>query len=72
MAPSERRCASRTSRGSRARRPEHVDGRLLTVKDEDLRPRESELRELQAQVTDPNFRIFADSDWIYVFNPSCS
>jgi dihydropteroate synthase-like protein len=49
--------------------PKHVDGRLLTVKDEDLRPyAESELRELQAQVTDPNFRIFADSDWIYVFN----
>jgi dihydropteroate synthase len=49
--------------------PKHVDGRLLTVKDEDLRPyAESELRELHAQVTDPNFRIFADSDWIYVFN----
>jgi dihydropteroate synthase-like protein len=49
--------------------PKHVDGRLLTVKDEDFRPyAESELRELQAQVTDPNFRIFADSDWIYVFN----
>ena len=49
--------------------PKHVDGRLLTVKDEDLRPyAESELRELHEQVTDPNFRIFADSDWIYVFN----
>jgi dihydropteroate synthase-like protein len=49
--------------------PKHVDGRMLTVKDEDLRPyAESELRELHAQVTDPNFRIFADSDWIYVFN----
>jgi dihydropteroate synthase-like protein len=49
--------------------PKHVDGRLLTVKDEEFRPyAESELRELQAQVTDPNFRIFADSDWIYVFN----
>jgi dihydropteroate synthase-like protein len=49
--------------------PKHVDDRLLTVKDEDFRPyAESELRELQAQVTDPNFRIFADSDWIYVFN----
>jgi dihydropteroate synthase-like protein len=49
--------------------PKHVDGRLLTVKDEDLRPyAESELRELHAQVTDPNFRIFADADWIYVFN----
>jgi dihydropteroate synthase-like protein len=49
--------------------PKHVDGRLLTVKDEDLRPySEAELREQHAQVTDPNFRIFADSDWIYVFN----
>ena len=49
--------------------PKHVDGRLLTVKDEEFRPyAESELRELQAQVTDPNYRIFADSEWIYVFN----
>jgi len=49
--------------------PKHVDGRLLTIKDEEFRPyAESELRELQAQVTDPNFRIFADSEWIYVFN----
>jgi dihydropteroate synthase-like protein len=49
--------------------PKHVDGRLLTVKDEDFRPyAEAELRELHAQVTDPNFRIFADADWIYVFN----
>jgi dihydropteroate synthase-like protein len=49
--------------------PKHVDDRLLTAKDEDFRPyAESELRELQAQVTDPNFRIFADRDWIYVFN----
>ena len=49
--------------------PKHIDGRLLTVKDEDFRPyAEAELRELHAQVTDPNFRIFADADWIYVFN----
>ena len=49
--------------------PKHVDNRLLTVKDDDFRPyAESELRELHAQVTDPNFRIFADADWIYVFN----
>jgi dihydropteroate synthase-like protein len=49
--------------------PKHVDGRLLTIKDEELRPyAEEELRALQAQVTDPNFRIFADADWIYVFN----
>jgi dihydropteroate synthase-like protein len=49
--------------------PKHVDGRLLTIKDEDFRPyAEDELRELHAQVTDPNYRIFADADWIYVFN----
>jgi dihydropteroate synthase-like protein len=49
--------------------PKHVDGRLLTVKDEDFRPyAEDELRELHEQVRDPNFRIFADADWIYVFN----
>ncbi len=49
--------------------PKHVDGRLLTVKDEQLNPyAESELRELHAQVRDPNIRIFADADWIYAFN----
>jgi dihydropteroate synthase len=49
--------------------PKHVDGRLVTVRDDDFRPyAEAELRELHEQVTDPNFRIFADADWIYVFN----
>jgi dihydropteroate synthase-like protein len=49
--------------------PKHVDGRLLTVKDEDLRPyTEAELRELHASITDPNVRIFTDADWIYAFN----
>jgi dihydropteroate synthase-like protein len=49
--------------------PKHIDGRLLTVKDEEFRPySEDELREVHAQVTDPNYRIFADADWIYVFN----
>jgi dihydropteroate synthase-like protein len=49
--------------------PKHVDNRLVTLKDDDFRPySEDELRELHAQVTDPNFRIFADADWIYVFN----
>src|SRR3954447_6063942 len=49
--------------------PKHVDNRLVTLKDDELRPyAEEELRELHAQVTDPNFRIFADADWIYVFN----
>ncbi len=49
--------------------PKHVDGRLLTIKDEDVRPyTEAELRELHASITDPNIRIFTDADWIYAFN----
>jgi dihydropteroate synthase-like protein len=49
--------------------PKHVDGRLVTVRDDEFRPyAESELRSLHEQVTDPNFRIFTDADWIYVFN----
>ena len=41
----------------------------MTVKDPAvLTFAEDELRALQAAVTDPNFRIFADSEWIYVFN----
>jgi dihydropteroate synthase-like protein len=49
--------------------PKHIDGRLLTVKDEEFRPyAEDELREQHAQVTDRNYRIFVDADWIYVFN----
>jgi dihydropteroate synthase-like protein len=49
--------------------PKHVDGSLLTVKDEDFRPyTEAELRELHESITDPNIRIFADADWIYAFN----
>jgi dihydropteroate synthase-like protein len=49
--------------------PKHVDGRLLTIKDEEVRPyTEAELRELHATITDPNIRIFTDADWIYAFN----
>jgi dihydropteroate synthase-like protein len=49
--------------------PKHVDGRLLTIKDEDVRPyTEAELRELHASITDPNIRIFTDANWIYAFN----
>jgi hypothetical protein len=49
--------------------PKHIDGSLLTIKDDEFRPyAEAELRELQAQVRDPNYRIFADADCIYVFN----
>ena len=49
--------------------PKHVDGRLLTIKDEDVQPyTEAELRALQASITDPNVRIFSDAEWIYAFN----
>jgi dihydropteroate synthase-like protein len=49
--------------------PKGVDDRLVTVKDPDvLTYSEQELRALQAAITDPNFRIFADRDAITVFN----
>ena len=49
--------------------PKGVDDRLVTLKDPTIRVYpEAELRELQARVTDPNFRIFADRDVITVFN----
>ena len=49
--------------------PKGVDDRLVTVKDpEVLTYPESELRALQAAITDPHFRIFADRDAITVFN----
>ena len=43
--------------------PKGVDDRLVTVKDPaPLFYTEAELRALQAAITDPNFRIFADRD----------
>ena len=49
--------------------PKGVDNRLVTVKDPRvLSYSELELRELQAAVKDPNFRIFTDLDTITVFN----
>jgi dihydropteroate synthase-like protein len=49
--------------------PKNLDDRLVTVKDpEVLSYTEAELRALQASITDPNFRIFADRDAITVFN----
>jgi len=49
--------------------PKGVDDRLVTLKDPTiLAYGEAELRELQARVTDPNFRIFADREVITVFN----
>lgn len=49
--------------------PKHLDDRLVTVKDPELLAySEEELRALQKEVTDPNFRIFTDREFIYVFN----
>jgi dihydropteroate synthase-like protein len=49
--------------------PKGVDDRLVTVKDPDVFTySEAELRALQAAITDPNYRIFADREAITVFN----
>ena len=49
--------------------PKGVDDRLVTIKDPAvLTYTEEELRALQARITDPNFRIFADTDAITVLN----
>ena len=52
-----------------ARPPKHIDSGLLTSRDESMRaPSEQELRAMQSQVSDPNYRLFADADWLYAFN----
>jgi dihydropteroate synthase len=49
--------------------PKGVDDRLLTIKDPVVfRYSEEELRALQADIKDPNYRIFADRDGITVLN----
>jgi dihydropteroate synthase-like protein len=49
--------------------PKGVDDRLVTIKDPAvLTYSVEELRALQAEITDPNYRIFADRDAITVFN----
>ena len=49
--------------------PKHLDDGLLTVKDPPFETyTEEELRQMQAKVRDRNFRIFANRDWIYIFN----
>jgi len=49
--------------------PKGVDDRLVTVKDPAvLAFTQGELRALQAQITDPHFRIFADREGITVLN----
>ncbi len=52
-----------------ARPPKHIDSGLLTSKDESMRaPPEEELRAMQAQISDANYRLFADAEWLYAFN----
>ncbi len=49
--------------------PKHLDDRLITVKDPPFDSfGESQLRDMQANVRDRNYRIFTDRDNIYVFN----
>jgi dihydropteroate synthase len=49
--------------------PKGIDDRLVTIKDPVvLTFAEDELRALQASLTDPNFRIFADGEAITVLN----
>jgi dihydropteroate synthase-like protein len=52
-----------------ARPPKHIDPGLVTSRDESMRaPSEEELRAMQAQVADANYRLFADAEWLYAFN----
>jgi dihydropteroate synthase len=52
-----------------ARPPKHIDSGLVTSKDESMRaPSEEELRAMQGQISDANYRLFADADWLYAFN----
>ncbi len=49
--------------------PKRIDSGLVTTTDESMRaPSEQELREMQAQVRDANYRLFADAEWLYAFN----
>ena len=53
----------------RATPPQHLDSGLLTARDESMRaPSEQELRAMQEEVSDRNWRLFADADWLYAFN----
>ncbi|MEK6976968.1 MAG: DUF6513 domain-containing protein [Candidatus Hydrothermarchaeota archaeon] len=49
--------------------PKGIDRRLVALKDPKLRHyTEAELRQMHEKVEDPNFRIFTDGAWIYIFN----
>jgi dihydropteroate synthase-like protein len=52
-----------------ARPPKHIDSGLVTSRDESMRaPSEDELRAMQSQISDSNYRLFADGEWLYAFN----
>ena len=64
-------CARRLMHHARARRaiPKGFDRRLVTTRDARLSlPREAELRDLQARLTDRNYRIDTDGEAIFVYN----
>lgn len=49
--------------------PKHLDYSLLTIKDPFGNSYEAaELREMQAEIKDKNYRIFVDDRFIYIFN----
>ena len=52
--------------------PKRIDDRLITIKDPPFEfYNEGELRAMQQEVKDKNYRIFADESHIYVFNSNC-
>jgi dihydropteroate synthase-like protein len=49
--------------------PKRVTDGLITIKDPPFTPySETELKQMHKQVRDPNFRIFTDRNYIYLFN----
>ena len=49
--------------------PKHVDSRLVTVRDARVSVySEAQLRAMQAQITDLDYRIFSDGERLHVFN----
>jgi dihydropteroate synthase len=49
--------------------PKHVDSRLLTARDASvLAYGETELRQMQKEITDHDYRVFTDGERIHVFN----
>jgi dihydropteroate synthase-like protein len=52
--------------------PKRIDDRLITIKDPPFEfYSEGELRAMQQEVKDKNYRIFTDENHIYVFNSNC-